>query len=61
VRAEAQAAVVAQRLPRDAYRELPLTGAVQSMMPSYRLSRSFGRIRVPDEYGHYTTDDGAVA
>ena len=60
LRAEAQAAVAEQRPHRDAYKELPLTGCVQSMMPSYRLSSSFGRIRVPDEYGHYPPDDSAA-
>jgi hypothetical protein len=40
-------------VPRHPYKELPLTGAVQSMMPMYRSSGSFGRIDVPDEFGHY--------
>ena len=60
LRAEAQAAAAEQRPHRDAYKELPLTGCVQSMMPTYRLSRSFGHIRVPDEYGHYSAGDGAA-
>ena len=38
LRSEAQAAVLEQRPPRDPYKELPLTGAVQSMMPRYRRS-----------------------
>ena len=31
-----------QRPHRDAYRELPLAGAVHSLNPSHRLSNSFG-------------------
>ena len=42
-----------QRLPRHAYKQLPLTGAAQSMMPMYRRPDSFGRIQIPDEYGYY--------
>ena len=42
-----------QRLPRHAYKQLPLTGAAQSMMPMYRRADSFGRIQIPDEYGYY--------
>ena len=61
LKAELCASVVQQRMPRDAYKELPLTGAMQSMMPSYRLSANFGRIRVPDEYGHYSNEDGGAA
>ena len=38
---------------RNPYKELPLTGATQSMMPMYRRSDSFGQVEVPDEYGYY--------
>ena len=38
---------------RHPFKELPLTGATQSMMPMYRRSNSFGRIEVPDEFGYY--------
>ena len=41
---------------RHPYKELPLTSATQSLMPTYRLSRSFGAIEVPDEFGYYETD-----
>ena len=58
VRAESDAAMAEQRSPQEVYKELPLTGAVQSMMPSYRLSKTFGNISVPDEYGHDTVHRG---
>ena len=58
VKAELCSSVAEQRMPRDAYKELPLTGAMQSMMPSYRLPTSFSRIRAPDEYGHSSHEDG---
>ena len=48
-----------QREERNLYKEVPLTGAIQSLMPMYRSSASFGRICVPDEYGNYS--DTAVA
>ena len=35
------------------YKQLPLTSAIQSMMPMYRRSDSFGRIDIPDEFGYY--------
>ena len=35
------------------YKQLPLTGAIQSMMPMFRRSDSFGRIEIPDEFGYY--------
>ena len=38
---------------RHPYKELPLTGATQSMMPMYRRSNSFGRIDIPDKFGYY--------
>ena len=47
IRAEAHRATLEQRPARDPYKELPLTGAMQSMMPMYRLPGSFGRIRIP--------------
>ena len=60
IRAEAHRATLEQRLARDQYKELPLTGAMQSMMPMYRLPGSFGRIRIPDEYGHYPDAEAAA-
>ena len=39
------------------YKQLPLTGAIQSMMPMYRRSDSFGHIEVPDEFGYYRKHD----
>ena len=53
LRREEEQAAAEQRLPRHAYKQLPLTGAAQSMMPMYRRPDSFGRIQVPDEYGYY--------
>ena len=38
---------------RHPYKELPLTGATQSMMPMYRRSNSFGHIEIPNEFGYY--------
>jgi hypothetical protein len=38
---------------RHLYKQLPLTGAIQSMMPMFRRSDSFGRIEIPDEFGYY--------
>ena len=38
---------------RHLYKELPLTGAIQSMMPMYRRSNSFSHIEIPDEFGYY--------
>ena len=60
IRADAHRAALEQRAARDPYRELPLTGAVQSMMPTYRLSESFGRIHLPDEYGYYPDAEAAA-
>ena len=53
LRREMEQAEAEQRLPRHAYKQLPLTGAAQSMMPMYRRPDSFGRIQIPDEYGYY--------
>ncbi len=41
---------------RHPYKELPLTGATQSMMPMYRRSNSFGQIEIPAEFGYYPRD-----
>ena len=38
---------------RHAYKQLPLTGAIRSMMPTFRRSDSFGRIEIPDAFGYY--------
>ena len=53
VKNELAKAIAEQRPPRHPYKEMPLTGAHQSMLPTYRLSSSFGRITVPDEHGNY--------
>ena len=50
---ENEACAAQGRPMRHSYKELPLTGAIQSMMPSYRRPDSFGRICEPDEYGYY--------
>ncbi|CAK0889583.1 unnamed protein product [Prorocentrum cordatum] len=56
VKAELRAFVAKLRIFRDAYKK---TRAIQSMMPSYRRSTSFSRIRVPDElFGHYSSEGG---
>jgi len=39
------------------YKELPLTGACQSLMPTFRLASFFGCIKVPDEFGYYPESD----
>ena len=46
-------ATAEQRPLRHPYKEMPLTGVHQSMLPQYRLSSSFGRIQIPDEFGNY--------
>ena len=50
---EEESSIAESRPMRHPYKELPLTGATQSMMPMYRRSNSFGRIEVPDEFGYY--------
>ena len=39
-----------QRSCRNMYKEVPLTGRQQSMLPTYRLPQSFGRIEMLDEH-----------
>ena len=53
IRTEEANSITEQRPMRNPYKELPLTGATQSMMPMYRRSDSFGQVEVPDEYGYY--------
>jgi HAMP domain-containing protein len=53
---EEEKAITEQRPMRHPYKELPLTGATQSMMPMYRRSNSFGQIEIPDEFGYYLGD-----
>ena len=53
LKSEEAKATAEQRPMRHPYKELPLTGATQSLMPMYRLSSSFGRIEIPDEFGYY--------
>ena len=50
---EEERSTAAARPVRHAYKQLPLTGAIQSMMPMFRRFDSFGRIQIPDEFGHY--------
>ena len=50
---EQESSTAASRLLLHPYKQLPLTGAIQSMMPMFRRSDSFGRIRIPDEFGYY--------
>ena len=64
---EPQGHVVRERILADAelrscrniYRQVPLTGCQQSMLPRYRLPQSFGRIEVPDDHGLWGDDSGA--
>jgi hypothetical protein len=56
IRTEEEMSIAEQRPMRNPYKELPLTGATQSMMPMYRRSDSFGQVEVPDEYGYYPGD-----
>ena len=53
LKAEEARATAEQRPMHHPYKELPLTGATQSLMPMYRLSSSFGNIEIPDEFGYY--------
>ena len=48
---EELAAVSEQRPLRDAYKGIPLTGAQQSMLPSYRLASRFMNYVSLDEDG----------
>ena len=50
---EEESSIAESRPMRHPYKELPLTGAIQSMMPMYRRSDSFGHIEIPDEFGYY--------
>ena len=50
---EEESSIAESRPMRHPYKELPLTGATQSMMPMYRRSNSFGHIEIPDEFGYY--------
>ena len=50
---EEESSTAAARPMRHLYKQLPLTGAMQSMMPMFRRSDSFGRIEIPDEFGYY--------
>ena len=50
---EEESSTAAARPTRHPYKQLPLTGAIQSMMPMFRRSDSFGRIEIPDEFGYY--------
>ena len=50
---EQESSMAAGRLTRHPCKQLPLTGATQSMMPMYRRSDSFGRIEISDEFGYY--------
>ena len=50
---EEESSTAAATPMRHPYKQLTLTGAIQSMMPMYRRSDSFGRIEIPDEFGYY--------
>ena len=50
---EEESSIAESRPMRHPYKELPLTGATQSMMSMYRRSNSFGHIEIPDEFGYY--------
>ena len=50
---EEESRTAAARPMLHPYKQLPLTGAIQSMMPMFRRSDSFGRIEIPDEFGYY--------
>ena len=50
---EEESSTAAARPMRHPYKQLPLTGAIQSMLPMFRRSDSFGRIEIPDEFGYY--------
>ena len=41
------------------YKQLSLRGACQSMLPTFRLSSSFGSIEEPDEFGYYFSSERA--
>ena len=48
---EKERAAVERRPPRNGYKDVPLTGCHQSVMPVYRLPGSFGDIAAGDERG----------
>ena len=45
---------------RHSYKEAQLSGTCQSMLPTFRLSSSFGCIEEPDEFGYYKEKDHKV-
>ena len=50
-----------QRPPRHGYKDVPLTGCHQSVMPLYRLPGAFGTICEPDDRGLFREPPAAVA
>ena len=61
IQKEAVSAAGELRPPRHAYKELPLTGAHQSVLPTYRLPQAFGQITLPDERGLFDLTPRAAA
>ena len=52
-------ATAQERNKRHPFKELPLTGAYQSSLPEWRLSKNFGQITPPDPYGYYDQEQSA--
>lgn len=50
---EEEGTIAESRPMRHPYKELPLTGAIQSMMSMYRRANSFRHIEIPVEVGYY--------
>ena len=58
---EKEKAAQEQRPPRHGYRDVPLTGCHQSVMPTYRLPGAFGNITEPDERRLFRVETAAAA
>ena len=58
---EKEKAMQEQRPPRQGYKDVPLTGCHQSVMPVYRLSGTFGKMLEPDERGLFRMEQTADA
>ena len=56
---EMERASVERRPPRRGYKDVPLTGCHQSVLPLYRLPADFGQITPPDERGLFREEDRA--
>ena len=55
---EMERASLERRPPRRGYKDVPLTGCHQSVLPLYRLPAVFGQISGPDERGLFREEDG---